>query len=84
MPSNASAVRLPVPVTMTARALPLAQPGRPTISRTTDERSGVRWSGPCTCFVGHGGGTHATLAPVRGRDETSNALEEKVAGLSAA
>ena len=46
--------------------------------------SGVRWSGPCTWIVGHGGGTHATLATVRGRDEMLNAVEEKVAGLSAA
>jgi hypothetical protein len=41
-PSRDFATRLPLPVTMSARALPLVQPGRATISCTTASRSGVR------------------------------------------
>ena len=45
-PSKASAVRRPEPVTISASALPLAQPGRETISCITAARFGVRWSAP--------------------------------------
>ena len=43
-PSNDSATRVPSPVTNRASALPLAQPGRSTISWSTAARLGVRWS----------------------------------------
>ena len=68
--SNASAVRLPEPVTISASALPPAQPGRDTISCTTDARFGVRWAAPRAPTVGHVAGTHPTAAVVRGRLET--------------
>ena len=69
LPSNAVAVRRPLPVTMIARELPLAQPGRFTISWTMAARFGVRWFGPTSFTTGHGGGVHPTVAAVLGRVE---------------
>jgi hypothetical protein len=69
-PSYDSAVRVPVPVTTTASALPLAQPGRETICCTTGDRSGVRCSAPRAPAVDQGAGAHVTFAAVRGREET--------------
>jgi hypothetical protein len=61
-PSNDSAARLPVPVTITVSALPGAQPGRSTTSWTTAARFGVSCFGPAAPRVCHGGTDHATEA----------------------
>src|SRR4051794_1620004 len=64
--------------------LPFCQPGRATISRTSAERSGVRWSGPRSFKVCQEAGDHATAAVVKGRAEMLFAVGAKMAGLSAA
>ena len=66
-PSNASAVRLPEPVTMTTIALPLDQPDRSVISRTTAERSLVRWARLAWSSVVHAAGDQLAYAPVSAR-----------------
>src|SRR3712207_6216125 len=82
-PSNASAVRVPVPVMITESALPLAQPVRLTICWTTDERFGVRWSTPRAPTVDQGAGAHAAFAVVLCRFERLLLAVVKVPGLSA-
>src|SRR6185369_2765344 len=65
--SYASATRWPLPVMMSASALPLVHPGRFTISWTTPVRTGVRWAVPAVPTVGHDAGDQGTAAAVRGR-----------------
>ncbi len=81
-PSQASATRSPVPVMMMASELPLAQPGRLTISCMTEAMSGVCWSGPASPFVVQGGGDQETVAAVAGREEIFPPDEVNVAALS--
>jgi hypothetical protein len=80
---NASAVRCPLPLTMKAIALPLAQPGRPTTCYITAARLGVRWFPPAWPAL-QAAGDHCTEALVRGREETLKLPVAKVAALSAA
>src|SRR6266576_2679381 len=82
--SQARAVRWPVPVTIIASALPLAQPGRMTISWTTAVRSGVRSFALASPITVQGTGDQLAEAVVRGRVETLPFALVKVAGLSAA
>ncbi len=63
-PSKESAVRRPVPVTITAMAFPLLQPGWPTTWPIVAARSGVRWSAPRAPTVGQDAGVQLTLAAV--------------------
>ena len=67
LPSNASAVRRPLPVTCTARALPRTHPGRLTTAWTSEERSGVCWAAVLAPAVLHAGGLQATDAVVTAR-----------------
>ncbi len=62
---------MPVPVTISESALPSVQPGRSTISCSTEARSGVCWSTPRAPTVGQPAGLQATAAAVRVRPETS-------------
>jgi hypothetical protein len=82
--SKASAVRVPVPVKISAMALPEVHPGRLTISWTMALRSGVRWAAVRAPTVDHPGGDHGTEAVVRAREETLFVAVVKVAALSAA
>src|SRR2546422_11457428 len=68
---------------MIASALPLAQPGRFTISWSTALRSAVRWFAPTSPRV-HATGAQLAEAVVRDLVETSPLEPEKVAALSAA
>src|SRR4029079_1927020 len=70
-------------VTMSASALPLAQPGRLTTSCTTAVRSGVCCAAVTAPAV-HAGGDHVTPAAVGGRDETLEEALVNVAALSPA
>jgi hypothetical protein len=78
LPSNASAVRCPLPVMMKAIALPLAQPGRLTTCCITAARLGVRWFAPSWLAL-QAAGDHCTEALVRGREETLKLAVVKVA-----
>src|ERR671932_180386 len=78
------AVRWPLPVMMKARALPLVQPGRLTISCTKLARLGVRWSAPAAPIVVQAGGDQEAEALLRARVETLPVAVVKVAALSAA
>lgn len=69
--SMACAVRLPVPLTTTAIAFPLAQPLRLTISWMTVWRSGVCWSTSRSPTTVQSRGVHDTAAVVSGHEETS-------------
>jgi hypothetical protein len=86
MRSYALAVRCPVPVTKTARELPLAQPWRFTISCMIGARSGVCWLRPVSPTVVHGGGDQDTVADVLGRaaGERLELVLRNVVALSAA
>jgi hypothetical protein len=84
LPSKASATRRPVPVMMTASALPLAHPGRLTISWTIAEMSADCCAGPAAPTVVHEGGLQATVAAVRARPETLPEALVKVGALSVA
>ena len=64
-------------------ALPLAHPGRLTISWITALRSGVRWFAPTWPAV-HATGAQLVAAVVRGRVEMPPLAEPKFSGLSAA
>src|SRR5215217_206322 len=68
-PSKARAVRWPVPVMIRARALPGAQPVRPTTSWTTADRSVVRWLVPASPMVAQAAGFQVAAALVRVRVE---------------
>ena len=78
MPLLDSAVRRPVPDTMSARALPEAQPGRFTISWMIRDRSGVRWLMPWTCTVGHDRGCQLTDALVGAESSGTTTAEEAI------
>ena len=67
VPSKASAVRRPVPVIWTARALPWTQPGRLTIAWTRAAMSGVCCAAVLALTVDHAGGFQGTEAVVRAR-----------------
>jgi hypothetical protein len=82
--SHATAHRFPVPVTMIASALPLAHPGRPTISCSTAFSSGVCCPGPAAPTTDHDGGLHVAVAAVRGRDDTLPVAVVNAVALSAA
>src|ERR671923_1361443 len=83
LPSADSAVRCPLPVTMNARAFPLAHPGRFTTSWTSAARFGVRCASPAAPTV-HAAGDQPTDALVRGREEMLNVAVVNVDALSAA
>src|SRR5262245_52496876 len=82
--SKETAVRVPVPVTTKAIALPEAQPGRFTICCTMLARLGVFSLGPTSLTTVQGTGAHATVAVVRGRPETFKAAFVNAAALSLA
>jgi hypothetical protein len=84
LPSHESAVRLPVPVTMIARELPLTQPGRFTISWMMAARLGVLWPGPTSFTTVQGGGVHPTVAVVLARVEMLRVVVVNVGALSLA
>jgi len=79
--SQACAVRWPLPVTSSTRALPLVQPGPPTICWTIGDRSGVRWAAPWSPIVVHAGTAHVTEAAVRDRALRLAAAVVKLAAL---
>ena len=82
IPSYASAVRSPLPLTIITNELPLDQPGRSTISWMIGDKSGVRWSGPATPTVVQATGDQCTAAVVRGLDETFPTEEVKAGALT--
>ena len=64
--------------------LPLAQPGRLTISWMTAAIFGVRWLRPASLTVPQYTGLHPIEAPVFVLDEMLPLVEVKVAGLARA
>ena len=64
--------------------VPLAQPGRSTISWTTTAILGVCWSSPACPTVVHGTGDHGTEAVVFVLDEIFPSSEVNVGALSMA
>src|SRR5687768_11606327 len=83
-PSKDSATRAPLPVTISATGLPVAQSLRLTTSCTTDARFDVRWASVRALAVGQSGGAHVAVAVVRGRLPTSPATAANVAAFPAA
>src|SRR5262249_2083765 len=81
LPSYEYAVRWPVPLTMTASALPLAQPPRFTTSWITADRLGVRWFAPASPEF-HATGLHEAEADVLGREVTLRLAGRKGGALS--
>ena len=84
MPSKASAVRRPVPLSWKPRALPWAQPGRLTTAWTREEMSGVCCAAVLAPTVFQAGGFQATDAVVAGRLLTLLLVPTYVGVLSAA
>lgn len=84
-PAAAEGVGRPVPGTRDDQCQGVpgeTQPARLTISWITVARFGVRWSGRACPTVDQGAGDQATLAAVRGLEETFRVAVVKVPGLS--
>ena len=75
---------MPLPLTMNASALPLAQLPRLMTSRTAADRSGVRWLAPASSMTVRPAGAQATAVVVRARLLTLLVAVVNVAALSLA